>query len=158
MSGLAKLAGNPKVQGATLLVLVFVVGVLAGGALERVRTAQTRPWLERDKPFPHDRDAPPGERGVLPRPFQRLDLTDQQRDQILEILESSRPVTDSIMMLTMPKLAAVRDSVTARIREVLTPEQIEQLDREMGDRFMRPTGFLRPMGRPGPPDSMRRPR
>jgi Spy/CpxP family protein refolding chaperone len=160
MSGLIKLAGSPKVQGAALLVLVFVVGALVGGAVERVRMAQTRPdppRFDREKPpFPEGAEAPWAERGVVPRPFERLDLTDQQRERIVEILESSRPVTDSIMMETMPRLIEVRDSIAAEIREVLTAEQLEQLDREMGERFMRPNMFMRPMGRPGLPDSTRR--
>jgi hypothetical protein len=159
MSGLTKLAGSPKVQGAALLVLVFVVGALVGGAAERIRTVQTRttpPWFDRDKPFPVVGGVPPGERGVLPRPFERLDLTDQQREQIVAILESSQPVTESIMMETMPRLVEIRDSIAGEIRELLTAEQLEQLDREMGERFMRPMMFMRPAGRPGLPDSMRR--
>lgn len=161
MSGLAKLAGNPKVQGAALLVLVFVVGVLAGGALERIRTVQNRParpWAERDKPFPGGGEVPRAERGVLPRPLERLDLTDEQRELIGSLLEASRPLTDSILAETMPRLLEVRDSLAAQIREILTEAQLEQLDREMGSRFTRPTEFLRPMGRPGPPDSARRSR
>lgn len=142
-----------RLQGAGLLLLVFIVGGLIGGAAERVRLVRRMPpraWIERG-------GRPSDERGILPRPFEQLDLSQEQRDRIVAILEARRPLTDSIMMETMPRLAAIRDSVSVEIKRILTAEQLEQLEQEMGSRLFPPDRFLRPpLGKPDLPDTMRR--
>ncbi|MGD8868607.1 MAG: hypothetical protein PVI01_13300 [Gemmatimonadales bacterium] len=157
--------GRIRAQGVALLVVMFVAGVLAGMALERLRA---RP------DFP-----PPGqERGMgmirpfgperLPPMFEALNLTADQQAQIAEIIEQSRPRTDELLESMLPRLRAVTDSVRNEIRAVLTPEQAAKLDSLMADvgkRFrgmrrggpwergpggQRPGG-QRPGDRPGPP-------
>ena len=75
--------------------------------------------------------------GTLPPFYERLGLSEQQRNQIQEIFDSSRRRTDSILQSTFPRIRAITDSVRAEIRNVLTEEQREQLDRELESRFRR---------------------
>jgi len=120
------------VQGLVLVVVVFVAGLLTGGAIERIRMSQGPPMR------------PPAEnRGPLPWPFASLDLTEEQESRIVEIFESGRPLTDSIMQEVMPRLTAINDSIREEIRRILTPEQVEQLEREFERRGLPPGDFGR---------------
>jgi Spy/CpxP family protein refolding chaperone len=109
-------------------------------------------------------------RAGMPPMFERLDLTPEQHQRIEAILEQSRPLTDSVLRSSLPRLRAIRDSVRLRIREVLTPEQQERFDemeRRWGDRGPGEWGLPmgpgergrrggpggRPMPEPPPPDS-----
>ena len=130
-----------RIQGAVLIIVIFVVGVLAGGAAERIRASREKPM----RPFRQ-----PGE---LPRPFAHLGLTDEQREQISEIFESSRPRADSVLQELMPHLRQINDSIQAEIRDVLTPEQVEMLDEEFERGGLRPGGMDRRWMRPFMPDS-----
>ena len=120
-----------RIQGAVLVILIFFVGALAGGAIERVRSSRDKPM----RPFRQFSDE-------LPRPFARLDLSDEQRTAIMEIFENARPLADSVMRELMPHLSQINDSVQARIREILTPEQAAILEEEFSRRRGgRPGGF-----------------
>jgi Spy/CpxP family protein refolding chaperone len=153
--------GRVRAQGLVLLLVSFVVGILGGMALERVRMTRRPP-------------RPPAERTAMragmPPMFERLDLTPEQHQRIEAILEQSRPLTDSVLRSSLPRLRAIRDSVRLRIREVLTPEQQERFDemeRRWGDRGPGEWGLPmgpgergrrggpggRPMPEPPPPDS-----
>ena len=134
-----------RIQGAVLIVIVFVVGVLAGGAGERIRAS-------RGKPMPPFRQ--PGE---LPRPFGRLGLTEEQQTQISEVFASSGPRVDSVLQELMPSLQAINDSIHAQIREILTPEQVEMLDEDFERRGVFPRGMRGPWRRPFMPDSLHGP-
>jgi len=135
--------GRVRVQGLALLAIAFVAGILGGMALERIRAT-------------HFAAAPPAPVGWtlgrtgLPLGLNQLDLTPDQEQRIRTILEARRPVTDSLVRRTMPRLAAIHDSVRAEIRAVLTPEQQQQFD-ELERRGMR-RGRSRMGGmRGGPP-------
>jgi len=149
MSSGADSAVRLRIQGAILIIVIFVVGVLAGGAAERIRASRERPM----RPFV--------QRGELPRPFQRIGLTEEQRTQIDEIFEGTRPAADSVLRELMPHLRAINDSVQGLIREVLTDEQAAMLEEELARGGMRPEGFggrwMRPFMPDSPPGGRRRP-
>ena len=147
--------GRVRAQGLALLLVTFAVGVLGGMALERVRMAR------RAAPPPVDRVRMGP--GMMPPMFERLDLTDEQRERIAAILQQSRPLTDSVLQSSLPRLRAIRDSVRSQIRAVLTPEQQERFDameRRWGDRGPGEWGGLMEPGehgRRGGPGGGRRP-
>ena len=133
--------GRVRAQGITLLLLTFVVGALAGMALERVRATRRAPWPAAGsmRGQPHA--------DFLPPMFEELDLTPEQAQRIRQILEGSRSQMDSVLGLMMPRLHALTDSVRMEIHAVLTPEQAERLDRLMNR--MRRRGLPAPGGPPG---------
>jgi len=108
--------GRVKLQGVLLLVVVFVIGAIAGAAIMRVREARPGP------PPPAGPGAPPGWR-------QQLRLTDDQDRQIHEMLEKNRPRADAVLDQFLPRLRVVADSVRAEVRTVLTPDQQKMFDR-----------------------------
>jgi len=129
--------GRVRIQGVALLVIAFVVGALGGMSAERIRASRVHP-------------APPdGMRmhGGLPPWFEELNLTSEQQARIQAIFHSSRPRTDSVLQASLPRLEAIRDSVRAEIRAVLTPDQQRQFD-EMEERG--PRGPRGRRGGPGP--------
>jgi len=127
------------VQGFLLVAVVFIAGLLVGSAFERVRVSRARPMRSSME-----------NRGPVPWPFARLDLTEEQRSRIEAIFERGRPLTDSIMREVMPLLAAINDSIRWEIRDILTPEQVEQLEQEYERRGGRREDFGR-RWRPGSP-------
>jgi Spy/CpxP family protein refolding chaperone len=122
--------GRIRAQGVALLVVTFVVGALAGMAFERLRAPQPdlppgrEPGLGMMRPF-----GP----GRLPPMFEELNLTAEQRAEISDIMERSRPRTDELLESMLPRLRAVMDSVRDEIHAVLTPEQAVKLDSLMAD-------------------------
>lgn len=150
--------GRIRAQGIALLVATFVAGTLAGMALERVRA---RPEVVPPGREPGAGMMRPFRPGHLPPMFEELDLTAEQRAQISDIVERSRPRTDELLESMLPRLRAVTDSVRDEIHAVLKPEQAAKLDSLMADmrgrsRGMRGGPWERGQGpprqrRPGPP-------
>ena len=64
-------------------------------------------------------------------------MTDSQRTQIETIFRSRRERTDSIMRDIMPQIRFHIDDVREGIADILTAEQLEQLDREFAAMRMR---------------------
>lgn len=144
--------GRVRLQGLVLLLVMFVVGVLGGMALERVRMTRRAP---------RERAPIAGMRGGMPPMFAQLNLTREQHQRIETILQQSRPLTDSVLRSSLPRLRAIRDSVRLQIRAVLTPEQQERFDAmepRWGDRGPGAWDMMRPRERGrrgGPPEGPR---
>ncbi len=150
--------GRARMQGVTLLVLAFLVGVLAGVAGDQLLGRPHRPPVD-GGPGPGPRSGPPGMREGprLPRVLEEMDLSESQRGAIDSILASGRPRNDAIMRDVLPRLQAVSDSLRQAIRAVLTPAQAAQFDRYVQEHpargFGGPTDRLGPGGpEGGPPD------
>jgi Spy/CpxP family protein refolding chaperone len=146
--------GRIRAKGIALLAVTFMVGALAGMAAERLRP--------RPSPFP---EVPPGmmsqgKPGAMPPMFGELNLTPEQREQILQIMERSRPRTEDVLGEMMPRLQAVTASVRDEIHAVLTPEQVAKLDSLTTDMRARRGWMRRGMrghGQGEPPPRGRRP-
>lgn len=143
--------GRVRVQGIILLVLVFVIGGVVGAMVDRANPfRERRPKLA---DFRERMDKPDG----MPWFFEKLNLTDDQQTRIRAIFDAHRPVIDSLMGETMPRIRALRDSAEAQIKDILTPEQQEKFEKfslkhrfPMGD-FRFDSGDGGPMGPPGRP-------
>jgi hypothetical protein len=149
MSSSSDSALRLRIQGAVLITHIFSVGVLAGGAVERIRASREKPMR------------PMRQMGELPRPFERLGLTNEQRTEITRIFDRGRPQTDSVLQQLMPHLQAINDSIHAEIRNILTPEQAELLNETFGGPGMWPGRGMDGRRRPpfpldSPPDGRMR--
>lgn len=137
-----------------LLALVFLSGSLTGIAVKEVLAARTDaltpppgmvdppgcPFCQPgDRPFP----PPPGgalwmlgERGqgFLDVLSERLDLTDVQRERIMDILLEQRERVDASLRQMRPRFEEHLGSTRAAIREVLTPAQRERFERFEAER------------------------
>ena len=120
-------------QAAALLLLAFVVGSVTGGAVVYARMTAERAARMPPPPMP-GRFGPgqtmmsDGRHVLIPPDYEALGLTDDQRRQLLRILEEARPHTDSLLRQTLPALRMATDSLQMRMRAVLTPEQRARLD------------------------------
>jgi hypothetical protein len=116
--------------GATvLLLIVFVSGALLGAAGMRImdwpddadRTVDAQPRNPGDRMNPGMR--PPGGR-FLRALEERLDLTEQQREEVDDILDRRQRHAREIFESIGPRVRASIDSMEAEIRAVLTDEQV----------------------------------
>jgi Spy/CpxP family protein refolding chaperone len=92
--------------------------------------------------------------------FRELNLTPEQREQILEIMKRSLPRTEEVLGEMRPRLQAVTDSVRDEIHAVLTAEQVAKLDSITADMRAQRGWMRRGMRRRGlgePPPHGRRP-
>jgi hypothetical protein len=133
---------GPKTQAAVVLLAAVIIGAAGGATVQHLRAASMEPPIQDGARRPGGRR--PGPRGT---PFDRLDLTDAQRDQIRAVMESYEPKTQIIMDEMIPRIRAVRDSARAEIDGFLTEEQRARLE-EMDSFWDRRRGPGRP-GRPG---------
>ncbi len=131
--------GRARMQGLGLLIVVFLVGVLAGAAGDRLLPLAGRPPRPPfgppgpgSGPGPGP-DAGPGFAGPrgLPGPLERMNLSDAQRRAIDSLLAQHRPRSQAIMRRVIPELRAEADSLRASIRAALTPDQRKAFDRDM---------------------------
>jgi hypothetical protein len=139
--------GRARLQGLTLLVVVFLVGVLAGAAGDRLLL---RPRPSEQRP-PEQRPPEPREGQRLPKVLEDMDLTPVQRAAIDSILASGRPRNEAIMNEVLPRLRAVSDSLQQGIRAVLTPAQAAEFNayqRAHPPRMMAPSSQPPREGRP----------
>lgn len=100
---------------AAWLALAFAAGLAAGIAADR--------WLHPEPPV-HTRIVRDMS-GVL----DGLGLTPDQRARAEAILEASAPGSEAAMREAAARLQDVADSVDARLRAILTPDQRTRLDR-----------------------------
>lgn len=139
--------GRIRAKGLSLLAVTFAVGLLAGIAAERSLASRRTPDFPFRPPGAGAAAMRPWGAGGLPRMFEQLDLTEEQRTEIAAVLERWRPRTEAFMEEMMPRLRATADSARAQIRAVLTTEQVAQLD-SITDNMRARRGFRRP-GFPG---------
>jgi Spy/CpxP family protein refolding chaperone len=112
---------RPGARVAALLAAVFLAGMAAGAALDRlaVRRAPRFPLMER---------AVAADLSPLVASLQRgLDLTDEQVPQVRAILERRQPQYRAAWNTARTSILAQLDSTVAELSVILTPEQRQKL-------------------------------
>jgi len=102
-----------QLLSAVLLSMVFLAGSLAGAA-----TRETAPSVGTS-----ERISVGSGHGLTD-----LDLSPGQRTNLEGILARHQPTADSIVRVAMDDLRALRDTIDAEVRTLLSPEQIQTLD------------------------------
>lgn len=117
--------GRMRLVGFGLLAITFVAGALSGAAIDRVLSADEPERVERD------RDRRDRGRSYI---IDRVEMTDEQRAAIDEILEQRAERMRAVWREAEPRLDAITDSARAEIMEVLTPEQRAEYERRLNER------------------------
>jgi hypothetical protein len=115
---------SPRVQSVLVLVGVFVLGSVTGGALTRfygARHAQhspfeTSPLVMRQRAF-------------IAAPDREVRLEDDQRDEIHAIMVEHEPEVREIRRLVGPRVRTLRAAALDEIRRVMRPEQMPRFQR-----------------------------
>ncbi len=71
------------------------------------------------------------EEGRMRLALRSLNLTEEQRQQIEEVQKATRAKIQAIQEEVKPKIEAAREEAKKKIEEILTPEQREQLKKEL---------------------------
>jgi Spy/CpxP family protein refolding chaperone len=106
-----------KLQVWLLIVVVFVLGGVTGGSLDRL-------YLSKN-PGPEQRRGP---HRMMERLKKDLNLNDEQVGKIRTIFEESRKEVNQATLIKCPEVLESRTRTRARIRETLTPEQQKRFD------------------------------
>ncbi|MEX1182692.1 MAG: hypothetical protein WEF86_05620 [Gemmatimonadota bacterium] len=114
-------AKRARLTGMVLLVMMFVVGALAGAATMRV--------VEGDEVQQQEDRASRG-----PDLFETLQLTPDQQVKVDAIMERRHGEMDAFWKEHGPVLRAITDSARSEIRSVLTAEQRETEERFRAER------------------------
>lgn len=116
-----------KWQVRVAALVIFALGCAAGA----LGLTAYRSWARGE-----GRGGPRGGRG-FERVFDRLDLSDEQKAQVRQILGDARAELDAMRRESEPRFEEVRRRSDERLRQVLTPEQwqrFQQLKEEMRGR------------------------
>lgn len=126
---------NGPAMNTKLMATIFFLGTLAIGVAAGIYFDRT--LLRPRPPFQAYREfgGSPGPGSPMMRNFSRqLDLTPQQQAKLAQILENYRQSFGSFRRTMQPRYMAMRDSLNAEIRTILTPAQQQKFD-EMIQRF-----------------------
>src|SRR5262249_29032997 len=107
-----------KLQVWLLIVVVFVLGGVTGGSLDRL-------YLSKNAGPDYFRRGP---HRMMERLKSDLKLNDEQVTRIRAIFDESRKEFNQSRLLECPGYAKSRERTRARIRETLTPEQQKRFD------------------------------
>lgn len=118
-----------RLVGVGLLLVSFVAGAASGAAIERVLSADAPERAERRA----DRDGDRRRSYVI----DRVEMSDEQRATIDEILERRAKRMRAVWRELSPRLDAITDSARVEITEVLTPEQRAEYERMLEERYHR---------------------
>jgi Spy/CpxP family protein refolding chaperone len=114
---------NSKLMAGIFFLGTLVFGVFAGVVLDRT-VLRPLPRIPAFRSFDGPLDAPPRMHAFS----KRLDLTAEQVKKLGDILESYRLRFGDLRMSMHPRYTALRDSLNADIRAILTPEQQEKFE------------------------------
>ena len=131
-----------KWQLRAAAVVIFLLGVAAG----TLAPLAYRGWT-------HGGRQQRGRDGFEPM-LQRLELRDEQKSQVKQILTETREQFRALRRESEPRERELRQRTDERLRQVLTPEQWEKFQTEMRERRGRGRGGR---GGDGPPPGDRRP-
>jgi periplasmic protein CpxP/Spy len=106
-------SARSKWQVRLAVLILFVVGFLAGALAMNIYRARQRPPRA-------------GGRGGFEQMLDRLNLTQDQRTQVGAIFEDARTQLTELRRESEPKFREVRKNTDERLQSVLTPEQWEQ--------------------------------
>lgn len=124
------MTGRPRFVASLLLLLTFVVGGMAGMALEEALGLDWFDFLDED-------NRP--EQGQL---LAGLQLTPEQRDRIDDILDAQEERLEEFWEGRMPEMRAIVVESYDRIRQVLTPDQRREFDARVEARGITVPGNL----------------
>jgi len=108
-------------------VVVFILGMIAGGALTGVAAARR---LHR---VLHGRPAFTAEQ-VTRRLTRQLRLDPGQRDQILRLVQAAQVQITDARQQCVPHVLAALDDFDAKARVLLRPDQVEKFDKLVAER------------------------
>lgn len=134
-----------KWQLRAAAVCIFLLGVAAG----TLAPLAYRGWARGDRPQR-------GRGDHFEQMLQRLELRDEQKSQVKQILTETREQFRALRRESEPRERELRQRTDERLRQVLTPEQWEKFQTEMRERRGRGRGGRRGDGpstgdkQPGP--------
>jgi Spy/CpxP family protein refolding chaperone len=120
--------GKVKLQVWSLIVIVFVLGGVTGGSLDRLYTTKRdiTPSSSTNHNSPPGRPRGPGR--MLERMKNDLNLNEEQVVRIRAIFDESRKEFPPSRFAECPGYKESRERTRARVREALTPEQQKRYD------------------------------
>ena len=131
MTSTPRSSRRTRLVGAALLVAVFLSGVLAGVAADRLLGRPAGGWAHAGGRWAERRGGP------LADLADRLDLTPEQRARVEAVLERRHGEIKEFWRESGPRLRTIVDSTHVEIRSVLTASQREEFESVVAERRAR---------------------
>jgi len=112
------------------IVAIFLLGFVAGGlAVNLYRQSKVDGSQARNQPF-HRGDRPGGFESM----FKNLNLSDQQKQQVDQILSDTRQRLQEIHRASQPQMDDIKKQTRERLKTVLTEDQWNQFQQQIKER------------------------
>jgi Spy/CpxP family protein refolding chaperone len=108
-------SSNTRAAAIAVVVVAFIAGILAGVAGDHLYLIRSGRLSPRHGRFSTER--------MTDRLTHQLDLTQQQKTQVQQIIERHRAKIDATMANVRPQVRQEVEATNAEIETVLTPEQ-----------------------------------
>jgi hypothetical protein len=109
------------IKGKLLVFSVFFLGIVSG-------VLMTYAWETRVSSAPVDVKSSDRAKADVNKFYDYLGLSPEQRIQVKQITEDSRPEFNKIFQQTRPQMEAIQKQTRSKIRAVLTEEQRKKYD------------------------------
>lgn len=101
-----------KTKARLVILAAFALGVIVGGVASNLVTSA-----------PRTATPPNSVQGALQELERELRLTEDQKEQVKQVLNSTRQKYKELQAQVHPRFLAIRDESRSQIRALLTPEQ-----------------------------------
>jgi hypothetical protein len=115
---------SPRIQSILVLIGVFALGGVTGGALTRFYGVRHAPRASFESPPLVMR-----QRAFIAALDRDVNLEDDQRDEIRAIMSEHEPEIRDIRRLVGPRVRALRAAALDEIRRVMRPDQLPRFQR-----------------------------
>ena len=135
---------SEKWRVRTAIVAIFLLGFVAGGlAVNLYRHGRADAPHAQGQPSPHRGDRPGFE-----AMFRNLNLSDQQKQQVDQILSDTRQRLQEIHRASQPQMDDIKKQTRERLKTVLTEDQWNQFQQQIKERESHQDRADRPHRRP----------
>ena len=120
---------NNRNKAILWVIAVFLAGTFLGSTLTYFWVKPMHPWAGRSLPWRRATAHPPRSERIMKHLSDTLELDDQQREQLRQILGESRQRYQTLTHQSRVNFREAREATRKKIALILRPDQLEEFRR-----------------------------